>query len=133
MAPVGEVGQGDQQNPARAQDPAQLKGGQVGRHELVEHADQQGGVERLALEQEPGRLGRQHLDRLAAVAEQPRSHGAVVLAHDLAAGAAGHKGLQQATHGRQQLARLEVDERARRRVRHVDRPPHEHGMTNPMG
>ena len=45
-------------------------------------------------------------------------------------GAAGHEGLQQATHGRRQLARLEVDERARRRVRHVDRPPHEHGTHN---
>jgi hypothetical protein len=69
VAPVGKIGGGDQQDSARAQDPAQLEGGQVGRHELGEHADQQGGVERLALEREPGRLRRRHLDRLAAVAE----------------------------------------------------------------
>jgi hypothetical protein len=86
----------------------------------VEHADQQGGVERLARERGPGR---RHLDRLAAVAEQPRSHGPVALADDQATGAAGHEGLQQAADGRRQLARLEVDERARRRVRHVDGLP----------
>ena len=99
------------------------QGSQVGRHQLVEHADQQGRVERLALERERGRLGRRHLDRPAAVAEQPRPHGPVAAADGQTAGAAGHEGPEQAAHGRRQLARLEVDERARRRVSHVDRPP----------
>jgi hypothetical protein len=54
----------------------------------------------------------------------------IALADDQAAGAAGHEGLQQTADCRRQLTRLEVDERARRRVRHVDRPPHERGTHN---